>query len=219
MNAAEVDIISAVAPTGPSWGEDHCIQLDDASKFYWCGLCSVAASVESSWDRVVVHMIGRDTDDVIDHISSLHHVSALEVHVLQVAEFLPVTINGIAMLLDHHCIFPHTMFGPGCFVYDQTLGMLLTVDICGAVRLFPNHHYLVSRFLVPPHDAADDEFVANKTQNWVIERDQLHQRPYGAMGTAAVPLGPPQQRLVRFRIAALREAAFRAKRRYRHRRK
>jgi hypothetical protein len=217
MSNAGIDI--DVSPGSSPWGADHGIQFDPESGYYWCGLCSVAASVECVCERMIVHMIGLDTDDVVDHLASLDHVSAMEVHVLQIAEFLPVTINGIAMLLDHHCIFPRTMFGAGCSMYDQTLGMLLTVDICGAVRLFPNHNYLVSRLLVPPHDAPEREFVANKAHNWVIDRDQGPLRPHGATGTAAVPLGPSQQRLVRFRIAALREATFRAKRLHRRRRK
>lgn len=197
-----------VASVSP-WSAEHGIQQDGESGHYWCGLCSTAASLERNWERVIVKMLGPDPEDVVDHLLSTEHISVLEVHVLQITEFLPVTINGLSMLLDHHCIFPRTMFGAGCSVYDQTLGMLLTVDICGAVRLFPHHAYVVSRCLPPSHSTTLKELDANKEHNWMVARDQRQLKGSGAMGTASVPLGPSQQRLLRFRIAALREARFR----------
>lgn len=193
------------------WAADHGIQYD-ASGHYWCGLCTVAMSTENSWQQVVVKLIGCCEEDVVDHLSSYEHLSVLEVHVLQVTEFLPVVINQTPMLLDNSCIFPSTMFGQGCTVYDETLGMLLAVGACGALRLFAHHRYQITRLLIPDHSTDNDDFAAHLQLNWLIARDQ-RPAPRGVMGSAAAPLGPSQQRLVRFRIAALREMGFRAKRR------
>lgn len=47
------------------------------------------------------------------------------------------------MLLNHHCVYPARMFGEGRVLMDFTIagGMMLGQDVCGGVKLWPQHRY------------------------------------------------------------------------------
>jgi hypothetical protein len=75
-----------------------------------------------------------------------------------------VLINGIRMILDNHVIFPHTMFGTGAMLFDETLKVLISSDACGGVRLRPRHSYTVIRLSIPMETSVFAHVADRKTR-------------------------------------------------------
>lgn len=122
----------------------HCMQDETPTVSAFCALCSTpnrlwhlgTATSESdrAWHQKVQW-----------HISSPHHIALAEEQrlLLCVEESLPIELNGISMLLDHHMVFPNAMFGEGRQLYDMTVGAVKVPDHIGAVYLQPYHRYCV----------------------------------------------------------------------------
>lgn len=215
------------------WSASHGVHLDTATGLYWCALCTFAAASARGFDKVslvtktlnvesnefgsetanqsVIVGLGASHGLVEAHLACAEHVSNLEVHILHVHEFLPVAINGVPMLLDHHCVFPSAMFGSGRVVYDVSLGMVLSADVCGAVRLFPHHHYRVIQLMIP------DDGVRHVNRRYYRRRNAwmwLDQQPRRLRQDANVslPMGNTTRRLVRFQCYAEFEGRERLRR-------
>lgn len=97
-------------------------------------------------------LVGRTTAAVLSHCSTRAHLLQFEasrLHGLQ--HWCPVQLHGERVLLDHHCLYPSQSFGPGRMISDETMGggTLLGQDVCGGVRLWPRHRYVVVELVLP----------------------------------------------------------------------
>lgn len=135
--------------------EDRIV-FDSSTKMWVCSLCSTVEKtvvltiapkiLEEVSSTVVVHSF-------FDHVASQQHCDSIE-RKMGIAEFCPVELNGAKLLLDHHIVYPNSMFGSGSLLFDDTLHCIVAHDICGGVKLIPNHRYTVVQFEIPRHDDA-----------------------------------------------------------------
>lgn len=91
-------------------------------------------------------------DAVLDHCASRLHLHLYEHHTQEgLRQWCPVELHGYRMLLDHHCVYPARMFGNGRLLMDVTIagGMLLGQDVCGGVKLWPQHRYSAAELVLP----------------------------------------------------------------------
>ncbi|GET92631.1 hypothetical protein, conserved [Leishmania tarentolae] len=89
---------------------------------------------------------------VLAHCSTRIHLYLYEYHVQnELQHWCGVELHGYRMLLNHHCIYPSRMFGDGRLLMDTSIsgGMLLGVDVCGGVKLWPQHQYTVVELILP----------------------------------------------------------------------
>ena len=108
--------------------EPHSIHFDSDEDVFVCGVCSATV----------------DPCELHSHCESAPHLAALEeLEGFCMSEWCPITLNGFPMVLDHHCLYPHTMFGPGCGLWDESLHALIATDVSRAVQLMPHHSYTV----------------------------------------------------------------------------
>jgi hypothetical protein len=119
---------------------------------YRCGVC--------------LHSPPLQLADIIAHIDSAEHQENFLQHAgaAQDDEGCDVLLNGIRMILDNHVIFPHTMFGPGAALFDETLKVLISTDACGGVRLRPRHSYTVIRLSIPMETSVFAHVAERKTR-------------------------------------------------------
>ncbi|AAZ11212.1 class I transcription factor A, subunit 6 [Trypanosoma equiperdum] len=117
------------------------IQYEESTDVLWCSLCTKADSLE---------IISRATvEDVLEHCRLRQHLLLMEKETVK-EHYCPVEINGRSFLLDHNCVYPSTMFGKGRMLLDDTLGCVMTEDVCGGVKLLPRHKYTVVEIVIPP---------------------------------------------------------------------
>ncbi|EPY17980.1 hypothetical protein STCU_10279 [Strigomonas culicis] len=116
------------------------VTCDAAEQQLFCAMCQGAAGgarvpLEASAEAVLLHCSGR-----------AHLVAYEQIHAEVLREWCPVELHGHRMLLDHHCVYPRAMFGPGRLLMDDSIanGMLLAEDVCGGVALLPLHRYTVT---------------------------------------------------------------------------
>lgn len=84
--------------------------------------------------------------EVSSHVRTAGHVIAKD-EADSIPSFgCPIVLHGRPMLLDHHVIFPHTMFGTGVLMYDDTIGAVILPDASRAVAVCPGHEYSLLRF-------------------------------------------------------------------------
>lgn len=91
------------------------------------------------------HMVAAE---VASHVRSVGHVAAKDDTDNLPSFGCPIVLHGRPMLLDHHVIFPHTMFGCGVMMYDDTIGAMVLPDASQAVTLCPGHEYSLIRFQI-----------------------------------------------------------------------
>lgn len=91
-------------------------------------------------------------EGILAHCATREHLLLYEQHTQDgLKQWCPVDLHGCRVLLDHHCIYPSQMFGRGRILMDDTIcrGMLLATDVCGGVKLFPQHRYSVIELVLP----------------------------------------------------------------------
>lgn len=84
--------------------------------------------------------------EVANHVRSVGHVTAKDESDNIPSFGCPIVLHGRPMLLDHHVIFPHSMFGNGVMIYDDSVGAVVLPDASQAVTLCPGHEYSLIRF-------------------------------------------------------------------------
>ncbi|RNF02763.1 uncharacterized protein Tco025E_08365 [Trypanosoma conorhini] len=117
------------------------IRYEDTSGFLWCSLCTTAEGPG------IIEVASKDC--VLEHCALKRHMLLME-KMFAIAQYCPVEINGRYMLLDHHCVYPTAMFGKGRLLLDETLGCLISEDVCGGVKVFPRHKYTVVELVICP---------------------------------------------------------------------
>lgn len=211
---------------------NHYIHLDAKSNVFWCALCSHVAFHDEVSDQPeavltqpppppqaspCVALLGSDPMEALRHIQSPSHLTRVELHLLHLQEFCPIELNGIAMLLDHHVIFPASFFGPGRLLYDDTLGMAIAPDITGAVKLFPNHRYTVAQMMIPDVHRVPDT-VRCRRRNAYVYVQQRHREHCGVAPLlpdaelASTPMGPSHLLLYEAQHRSLHEGHYRSRR-------
>ncbi|KAG5492541.1 hypothetical protein JKF63_01119 [Porcisia hertigi] len=89
---------------------------------------------------------------VLAHCATRTHLYLYEYHAQNgLQHWCAVDLHGYRMLLNHHCIYPSRMFGNGRMLMDTSIsgGMLLGVDVCGGVKLWPQHQYIAVELILP----------------------------------------------------------------------
>ncbi|KAG5466709.1 hypothetical protein LSCM1_00881 [Leishmania martiniquensis] len=89
---------------------------------------------------------------VLAHCATRIHLYLYEYHVQNALQhWCAVELHGYRMLLNHHCVYPSRMFGDSRLLMDTSIsgGMLLGVDVCGGVKLWPQHQYTVVELILP----------------------------------------------------------------------
>ncbi|CAG9582479.1 conserved hypothetical protein [Leishmania major strain Friedlin] len=89
---------------------------------------------------------------VLAHCATRTHLYLYECHVQNgLQHWCGVELHGYRMLLSHHCIYPSRMFGDGRLLMDTSIsgGMLLGLDVCGGVKLWPQHQYTAVELILP----------------------------------------------------------------------
>lgn len=140
------------------------IQWNESIKKLWCLLCTVR-SVKNDAKPLsqCLAVIGVDEGDVLTHCSTREHLCAYEeknpLHFC-----CPVKLQGQKMLLSNHCIYPRAAFGEGSVLKDETVTekVLVAADICGGVKLMPQHEYSVVE-LVVPHFLCDTRVIQSSS--------------------------------------------------------
>ncbi|KPA86032.1 hypothetical protein ABB37_00306 [Leptomonas pyrrhocoris] len=89
---------------------------------------------------------------ILAHCATRTHLHLYEHHTQEdLRHWCPVELHGYRMLLNHHCVYPARMFGDGRLLMDFTIagGMLLGQDVCGGVKLWPQHRYAAVELVLP----------------------------------------------------------------------
>lgn len=97
-------------------------------------------------------IIASTKNAVLEHCAARLHLHLYE-HGTQanLRHWCPVELHGYRMLLNHHCVYPAHMFGNGRLLMDLTIagGMLIGQDVCGGVKLWPQHRYAAAELVLP----------------------------------------------------------------------
>ncbi|KPI86897.1 hypothetical protein ABL78_4031 [Leptomonas seymouri] len=91
-------------------------------------------------------------DAILEHCATRLHLHLYEHRTQEgLRHWCPVELHGYRMLLNHHCVYPARMFGDGRLLMDFTIagGMLLGQDVCGGVKLWPQHRYAAAELVLP----------------------------------------------------------------------
>jgi hypothetical protein len=95
--------------------------------------------------------VALEASQLREHVASAAHAAGVDEQE-GVADGVEVSVNGRTMVLDHHAVFPETIFGAGRLLYSNTLKCLLPADVCGAVELAAGHEYTVVEFAAHDHE-------------------------------------------------------------------
>lgn len=149
------------------------LRHEAAANILWCTLCTVTTNQASDGpqenaggsagacsgaegDGVELCIVESTQAGILQHCATRDHLLRYEAHCADgLLGWCPVAIDGQRMLLDHHCVYPHRVFGQGAVLMDETIagGMLLAEDVCGGVKLWPRHHYRLVELVLPSSDS------------------------------------------------------------------
>ncbi|KAK7198160.1 hypothetical protein NESM_000772700 [Novymonas esmeraldas] len=132
---------------------------------------------------------------VLAHCATRTHLHLYEHHVQHgLQHWCPVEMHSYRMLLNHHCIYPARMFGAGRLIMDASIsgGMLLGVDVCGGVKLWPQHRYTAVEFILPSARCGVRELLVPPPPAPRAEESQSHEEAEeaGSRGQHAPPPPP-----------------------------
>lgn len=142
------------------------IQLEPHSGLLWCSRCTTQRvrempprSSRTPGEDVrprFLSIVGHTEADIRQHCATREHLLLFEAqHESGLRQWCPVQLHGRHVLLDHHCIYPAQVFGEGRMLMDDTVagGMLLAEDVCGGVKLWPQHKYTAVELVLPVMDS------------------------------------------------------------------
>lgn len=130
------------------------IHWEEITRTLWCALCTahVIKDTHVPLNSCLV-TVGNSEKDIRMHCATKDHLLRYE-EKNAVHHGCPVEIHGHKMILENHCVYPATAFGPGRMLMDISLAhkCLLAQDVCGAIKLTPHHQYLLTEFIIPQHE-------------------------------------------------------------------
>jgi hypothetical protein len=112
----------------------------------------VAAEMAATTMQLDKVTMNATKDAILEHCATRLHLLLYEHHTQDgLRQWCPVELHGYRMLLNHHCVYPARMFGDGRLLMDCTIvgGMLLGQDVCGGVKLWPQHRYVAAELVLP----------------------------------------------------------------------
>ncbi|CAJ1012047.1 hypothetical protein Q4I28_007360 [Leishmania naiffi] len=142
-------------------------------------------------------------ESVLAHCATRTHLYLYEYYVQnELQHWCAVELHGYRMLLSHHCVYPSRMFGDGRLLMDTSIsgGMLLGVDICGGVKLWPQHQYTVVELILPSARSGVREVLVPPLSVSCDEEEnqRANEAESGKQRASSPPLpSPPGSRVVR----------------------
>jgi hypothetical protein len=114
---------------------------------------------------------------VASHVQRAAHIAAKDDAENAPSFGCPIVLHGRPMILDHHVVFPHSMFGSGAMMFDDTIGAVVLPDASKAVQLCPGHEYSIIRFHITAGRKHETKTAAIRTEtageNGLSERLKL----------------------------------------------
>lgn len=143
------------------------IRVEEVTGTLWCMLCTAHMIKDRNVPLTsCLVTVGSCESDIRKHCATRNHLLRYE-EKNGVHYGCPVEIHGQKMILENHCVYPRSAFGPGRMLMDMSLAhkCLLAQDVCGGVKLTPHHQYVVTEFIIPyyeSHEVENDSPVAKK---------------------------------------------------------
>ncbi|KAG5466157.1 hypothetical protein LSCM4_01300 [Leishmania orientalis] len=132
---------------------------------------------------------------VLAHCATRIHLYLYEYHAQNgLQHWCAVELHGYRMLLNHHCVYPSRMFGEGRLLMDTSIsgGMLLGVDVCGGVKLWPQHRYTAVELILPSARSGVREVLVPSRAVFSAEEESHRENEAGSGNQSASSLPLPR---------------------------
>eukprot|EP00796_Vickermania_ingenoplastis_P005529 gene5529-3988_t len=127
------------------------IQCKPGSQTLWCLLCT-ASKIRTTNAPLIscLTIVGENEEDIRKHCRTRQHLLCYEEKNPK-QHCCPISLHGQKILLENHCVYPSTSFGPGLVLMDESMSekTLLSQDVCGGVKLWPFHQYTLVELVLP----------------------------------------------------------------------
>lgn len=144
------------------------LQWEAKISSFWCLMCT-AHMVRYHTSKPLnecLAVIGNTEADIFKHCATRDHLLRFE-EKLPLPHYCPVSLHGQKVLLESHCIYPSSCFGPGKVVLDETLmdSSILAQDAVGGVMLSAYHQYSVGELVLPYLSASSYSGISTRVKD------------------------------------------------------